>query len=92
MSRGRPGLAGKWMIASFGGDVLPSQLEQPVPIFIIFVSLSASFSLSSGTKHHAAARTPSWQRRHKGTLRVPLEKPLGVDVGGSWGCPWGCPH
>lgn len=69
MSRGRPGPIGKWMIASFGGDVLPSQLEQPVPIFIIFLSLSASFSLSSGTKHSAAARAPSWQVHHKTSLQ-----------------------
>lgn len=78
---------GKWMIASFGEDVLPSQLEQPVPIFIIFfVFLSASFSFSSGTKHYTAARTPSCRMQHKGILWVPLQEPawpqLGVDVGG----------
>lgn len=74
------------MIVSFGEDVLPSQLEQPVPIFIIFVFLSASFSFSSGTKHYTAAGTPSCRMQHKGILWVPFQEPawpqLGVDVGG----------
>lgn len=81
------GPIGKWMIASFGEDVLPSQLEQPVPIFIIFIFLSASFSFSSGTKHDTEARTPSWRKQHKGILWVSCEEPawlwLGVDVAGS---------
>lgn len=75
------------MIASFGGDVLPSQLEQPVPIFIISVLFAASFSFSSGAKHYPAARAPSCQMQHKGILWVPFKEPgwpqLGVDVGGS---------
>lgn len=40
MSPGRSGPLGECVIASFGGDVLPSWLEQSVPIFLIFVSLS----------------------------------------------------
>lgn len=50
MSHGPSGPIGKCMIASFGGDVLPSQLEQPVPILLMFASLSASSSLSFGAK------------------------------------------
>lgn len=44
MSRGPSSPIGKCMIASFGGDVLPSRLEQSLPIFLIFVSLSASLT------------------------------------------------
>lgn len=50
MSHGLSSPIGKCMIASFGGDVLPSWLEQAMPIFLIFFSLSASFSLSSEAK------------------------------------------
>ena len=50
MSHRPSGPVGKRVSASSGGDALPSRLEQSVPIFLIFVSLSASFSLSSGAK------------------------------------------
>ena len=50
MSHGPSGPVGKRVIASSGGDTLPSWLEQSVPSSLIFVSLSASFSLSSGAK------------------------------------------
>lgn len=61
------------MIASFGGAALPSRLEQPCPSFLFsFPSLHLlAFLLEQNNT--TPARTPSWQRQHKGILQVVLE-------------------
>lgn len=101
MSRGPSSSIRKCMIASFGGDVLPSQLEQSLPIFLIFVSLSASlvFLLEQNNKrqpeHHLGKCSTKefsgcfWGSRPGPVTWHRYQQELGMPLGNaSLGVPW----